>query len=486
MLKQMNDQKMGRNEQNSGKSPPMLWALASLSLSMLLPSLTTSIANIGLPTLADVFAVSFQTVQWVVLAYLIAITTLIVSVGRLGDMIGRRRLLLIGIGLFSAASLICGMVSVLSIQLIARVFQGLGAAIMMALSMAMVGGTIPKEKTGHALGLLGTMSSIGTALGPSLGGMLIATLGWRTIFLINVPLGLVTLLLAYLHLPADQPMRRSELSQFDLAGTVCLALALSAYALSMTLGHGHFGWLNTLLLLGAMVGVGLFIWVESKVKAPLVNLALFRDKLLCSRLVNSTLVSTVLMAMLIVGPFYLARVFNLSASLVGLIVSIGPMVAALTAAPSGRLVDRLGAQRMAILGLVGIAVGASLLVLLPTTWGIPGYVVPMAAITGSYALFQTANNTSVLVGVSPDQRGLISGMLNLSRNLGLITGTAVMGAVFSMASGVKDITAAQASAVTSGMQATFSVTVLLIVIAIVIAMASRFMTLQPGLARDAS
>ena len=141
------------------------WALASLSLSMLMPSLDTSIANVGLPTLAQAFGASFQSVQWIVLTYLLAITTLIVSVGRLGDMVGRRRLLLWGIGLFTVASLLCGLAPSLWILVAARAVQGIGAAMMMALTIALIGETVPAPRLGSAMGLLGTMSAIGTALG---------------------------------------------------------------------------------------------------------------------------------------------------------------------------------------------------------------------------------------------------------------------------------------------------------------------------------
>src|SRR6266481_1061095 len=185
------------------RTPAVRWALASLSLAMLLSSLGTSIANVGLPTLAEAFNASFQEVQWIVLAYLLAITTLIVSVGRLGDITGRRRLLLGGIFLFTVASVLCGIAPTLWLLIAARAAQGIGAAIMMALAMAFVGETVPKAKTGSAMGLLGTMSAIGTALGPSLGGVLIAGLGWRAIFLVKVPLGILTFLLAQRYLPAD-------------------------------------------------------------------------------------------------------------------------------------------------------------------------------------------------------------------------------------------------------------------------------------------
>src|SRR5262245_7701244 len=220
-------------------APSVRWALASLSLSMLLSSLGTSIANVGLPTLAEAFSASFQEVQWIVLAYLLAITTLIVSVGRLGDIIGRRRLLLAGIVLFTVASVLCGVAPALWLLIAARAAQGLGAAIMMALTMAFVGETVPKARTGSAMGLLGTMSAIGTALGPSLGGVLIAGLGWRAIFLINAPLGILTFLLAYRALPVDRRGAMTDWIGFDRLGMLLLALTLAAYALAMTMGRGN-------------------------------------------------------------------------------------------------------------------------------------------------------------------------------------------------------------------------------------------------------
>jgi len=230
-------------------------ALISLSLSMLLSALSTSIANVGLPALAQAFGASFQAVQWVVLAYLLAVTTLIVSAGRLGDLLGRRRLLLAGLSLFTLASILCGLAPTLWLLIAARAAQGIGAAVMMALTMAFVSDTVPKEKTGSAMGLLGTMSAIGTTLGPSLGGALIAGFGWRAIFLVSVPLGLLTLLLAYRYLPTDRP-RSAGRAGFDHPGTLLLALTLAAYALAMTIGRGSFGALNAALLLAALMGAG--------------------------------------------------------------------------------------------------------------------------------------------------------------------------------------------------------------------------------------
>ncbi|MEO6143432.1 MAG: MFS transporter [Dermatophilaceae bacterium] len=462
------------------RTPSVRWALAALSLSMLMPSLDTSIANAGLPTLATAFSASFQAVQWIVLAYLLAITTLIVSVGRLGDIIGRRRLLLAGISLFTGASLLCGVAPTLWLLIAARAAQGLGAAVMLALTVALVGETVPKEKTGSAMGLLGTMSAIGTTLGPSLGGVLIAGFGWRTIFIVNVPLGVLNLLLARRYLPADHQGAKVDRAGFDTVGTLLFALPLAAYALAMTIGHGHFGRLNIALLLAAAFGIGLFVIAEARTASPLIQLAMFRDPVLSGSLAMSTLVSTVMMATLVVGPFYLFRGLGLTVAFVGLVLSAGPLVAALTGAPAGRLVDRFGAHRMTIVGLLGIAIGSSVLSMMQARFGVAGYVAPIVVITSSYALFQAANNTVIMTGARPDQRGVISGMLSLSRNLGLITGASVMGAVFAIASATTDITTARPEAVATGTRGTFAVAAILIAIALAIAVGSR------GLSRPTS
>lgn len=468
------------------RTPSMRGALTSLSLAMLLSSLSTSIANVALPTLVPAFSASFQDVQWVVIAYLLAITTLIVSVGRLGDSIGRRRLLLAGLFLFTVASALCGVAPTLWLLIAARVVQGLGAAIMMALTLAFVGETVPKAKTGSVMGLLGTMSAMGTALGPALGGVLIAGLGWRAIFLVNVPLGVLTFLLAQRYLPADRQGPKTERAGFDPVGTLLLALTLAAYALAMTIGRGHFGSLNLALLLAAGFGVGLFVRAEARAASPLIRLTLFRDITLSTGFAMSALVSTVMMATLVVGPFYLARAFGLAPALVGLVVSVGPLVVALTGVPAGRMADRFGAQRMTSVGFIGIAAGSFMLAMLPTPLGIPGYLGPLVVITAGYALFQTANNTVIMRDIPPHRRGVIAGLLNLSRNLGLITGAAVMGTVFALAAGTSDLTTAHPVAVATGMRITFAGAAILLGVALVIMAVIRTFVTRNSLSADAS
>ena len=441
---------------------------------MLLSSLGTSVTNVALPTLAAAFSAPFQDVQWIVLAYLLAVTTLIVSVSRVGDLVGRRRLLLAGLTLFTGASVLCGVAPSLWLLVAARAAQGLGAAVMMALAMAFVGQMVPKEKAGSAMGLIGAASAMGTALGPFLGGALIALLGWRAIFLVNVPVGIAALLLAHRHLPVDRLEANTNRARFDAVGTLLLALALAAYALAMTTGRGRFGLLNLSLLVVAGVGTRVFIYAETRVATPLIRLAMFRDRALSASLAMSALVSTVVMATLVVGPFYLSRALGLDPALVGLVLSIGPLVAALTGVPAGRLADRTGAPRVTIVGLLGMAAGSAALSIMPATAGLPGYIAPMVLVTAGYALFQTANNTAVMADVNPEERGIVSGLLNLSRNLGLVTGASVMGAVFAIGSATADITTAAPEAVATGMRTTFAVAALLVVAALSLAVgASR-------------
>lgn len=434
---------------------PIRGALVGLSLSIFLSSLGTSIANVALPTLTQALDASFQEVQWVVLAYLLSVTTLVVGAGRLGDIVGRRRLLLAGILLFTTASVMCGLAPSLWALVAARAVQGVGAAIMMTLAMAFVGEIVPKERTGSAMGLLGTMSAIGTALGPSLGGLLISEVGWRAIFFVNLPLGLLTLALARRALPADRP--RSARPGFDTIGALVLALTLTAYALAMTWGRGGFDAVNSGLVIVAMAGAVLFVMVESKASSPLIRPSRLRDRGLSAGLATNAIVAAVMMATLVVGPFYLSGTLGLDAVMVGLAMSVGPFVTASAGVPAGRMVDRYGAGRAAVVGLGAMTVGAGLLAVLPSAYGVAGYLIPIAVLTSGYALVQAANNTAVMAGVAQDQRGVVSGLLNLSRNLGLVTGASAMGAVFAA----------------TGMQGTFAVATVLVGAALAIGLRRR-------------
>jgi MFS family permease len=450
------------------------WAVTALAFAMLLSSMGISIANVALPALAAAFDAPFRDVQWVVLAYLLAVTTMVVGAGRLGDVIGHRRVLLGGLAVFALGSLVCSVVPALPALVAARALQGSGAAALMAVTVALVRETVAKERTGSAMGLLGTTSAIGTALGPSLGGALIAGVGWHAIFYVLAVLSLPAFALAHRFLPAPHAAEGNEQSRpsFDARGTVLLALVLGAYALSMTLGDG-FGTANAILLAAAGLGVALFVRVEAHQAAPLIDLRAFRDPALDASLAMNALVAAVMMATLVVGPFYLSLGLGIGAASVGLVMSIGPVISTLTGVPAGRLVDRFGASSVAVAGLLALSAGSLGLAVLPKMIGLPGYVLAIALLTPGYQLFQAANNTMVMLDVADERRGVISGLLSLSRNLGLVTGASAMGAVFAMAAGSSDMETAGRDAVAAGMQATFATAAGMMGLALVIGFGGR-------------
>lgn len=442
--------------------------LIALSFATILSSIGTSVANVALPTLAVAFDAPFQSVQWVVLAYLLGVTTSIIGIAALADRVGRRRLLLVGILIFATASGFAGIAPTLGLLIAARAAQGIGAATMMALAMAMAGETSAKDRLGAAMGLLGTTSALGTALGPTLGGAIIAAVDWRGIFLLNVPLGALAWQLARRWLPADGSTRRSAAPRFDYAGTVVLALTLAGYALAMTLGRGKFGVTNAMLLVFAAAGVAVFVRLQARAAAPWLGRTLFRDRVLMRSLAMNALISTVMMGTLVIGPFYLTDGLKLNAAAVGLTLSIGPAVAAIVGLPAGRLADRFGTTRITVLGLTSMLAGCLALTMSSPVHGVRGYIIPLSIITAGYALFQAANNAAVMAASSRAIRGTVSGALNLSRNLGLITGASLLAAVFAHAAGTTELSTATPAAVGTALRITFTFATALVATALVL------------------
>lgn len=392
---------------------PRRGVLPALALSMLLASLGTSIANIALPALAGGFDAPLDRVRWVVIGYLAGLTVTTAFAGRLGDRLGLRRMHLAGLALFAAASLLCGLAPDLPLLVVARVVQGVGAAFLMTLSMALARETAGEARVGRAMGLLGTVSALGTALGPSLGGLLLATVGWRAIFLVQAPLAMLALVLALLSLPPD-------------AGRA-----------------------------GPATGTSL------------------RVRALVPNLIVNLLVAAVMMTTLVVGPFFLGVGLGLPAPTVGLVMSVGPLISILSGIPSGRVVDGVGAPRVLAVGLTLLAVGAFLLAALPGLLGVAGYLLAIVVLTPGYQLFQAANNTAAMGEVRREQRGAAAGLLGLSRNLGLILGASAMSSVFALGVGTEDVLRASPAAIGGGQRLTFALCCGLMLMALAITLRRR-------------
>lgn len=439
------------------------WRLAALCLAMLLPSLGISIANVALPSLKSAFSASTQDVQWVVIAYLVALTSSLVAAGRLGDLFGRRRLLLAGIGLFVLAGAAALFAADLWVLVLARAVQGLAASVLMSLTVAMVGDLVPRERTGSAMGLLGTVSAIGTALGPSVGGLVIAGSGWSGVFGLMALAGTISFAFALRLLPPDEAAN-TERPPFDFAGALLLAVSLGTFALAVTIAASTF---VTFLLLGvSTASIFAFVRVETTTAAPLVQLAMLGKRGISAGLISIALVSTIVMTTLVVGPFYLSGTLGLGPAVTGLVMSIGPVVSALVGLPAGRLVDRFGSTAAISIGLAGVLLGTLSMALLAPTLGTAGYAVSLVIVTAGYALFQAANNTAVMSSAGKEQRGVASALLALARNLGLVLGASAMGALFAVGSrGVAVVTLPPGGE--SGLRLTFLVAAALAALAIV-------------------
>ncbi len=369
----------------------------ALSLATGLASLGTSIVNIALPDLARAFSEPLPQVQAVTVAYLASLTVCVVVAGRLADRLGAKAMLVLGLVLFALATGLCAAAPSLSVLIAARTFQGAGATFLMTLAMALMRQTTGETQIGRAMGLLGTVSAIGTALGPSLGGLLIPLSGWRAIFWVQLPPAAVALILAVSFLPRDARL------------------------------------------------------VDSR--AP--SLWSVMDRSLAGNLLVNVLVAAIMMTTLVVGPFYLSLGLGLTVPEVGAVMAIGPVISIVSGVPSGRLVDAWGSGRMLVIGLALLGVGALMLAIVPGTIGVAGYVLSIIVLTPGYQLFQAANNAAALADVAKDRRGTVSGLLGLSRNIGLIAGASAMGLVFALGVGTTDVTEASALAIASGMRLTF-------------------------------
>lgn len=451
----------GQRSKGSGSDH---WAVLFLTLTMLLSSLGVSIANVALPTLGEAFNLPFQWIQWVVLSYLLGMTSMAVCAGYLGDMFGHRTVLLFGVALFLIASLFCAMASSLAWLIVARSIQGAAGAVLIVLSTAFIRSLATDDKAGRLMGLVGAASAIGTALGPSLGGMLLSGPGWRSIFLLMAVLSCLSLVLGVACLPKEKAPIPDLSKEFDLAGSLLMLLTLVTLTLALTVSGGGLDREN-LGLFGISLFFAVLLWrTEKQAVQPIVRMEMLKRADLSTHFLANAVVSSIMMATLVVGPYYLSHRLALSTFMVGLVMSTGPLFSVVSGVPAGLLVDRFGARHMVFLGLSSMIAGVLCLSWLPEWLGVVGYILALALLTPGYQLFQAANTISVLNTGESQQRGILSGWLSLSRNIGLIGGASLMGAVFARGVGMENLTIATPALIAEGMQLTFVLSAALLVV----------------------
>ncbi|WDF80429.1 MFS transporter [Mucilaginibacter sp. KACC 22773] len=422
-------------ENYTGNFSELKIAIASISISLFMMNLDTSIVSVGLPTMIKSLKTTFASAQWFVLAYLLVLTALITAAGRLGDIIGKKKLYLAGIVIFTGASLLCGISNSAALFILFRGLQGLGAALILALSMAIATELTPKKMLGKTMGVLSTITALGIAGGPTIGGILLSTFGWQSMFLVNIPFGIVAYGLGYKYINSPTIKKRIPI---DKVGIILLAATLSSYCFGMTMiEKSGFGNLIVLTLLAVtIIGLVVFIRFEKRIAHPLINVAIFKNRLISKNLFTTVLVYTVIITTVILPPFYLLKAANYSLVQVGLIMSFGPLLTVALSIYAGKIADRYGAKNVMFCAVITIAIGCFCMSTITPADNIVGYLWRIGIIAMGLNFFKTPNNTVVMEIAPADQRGLLSGFLSLSRILGQITGTTVMGVIFAVLSGV--------------------------------------------------
>jgi MFS family permease len=377
---------------------PLPMQFLPMGVAALLPTFGMSIANVALPTFGTEFGASLQQVQWIVSGYLAALALFSFIAGRLLDIWGNRLVLFCGYSVFCLGLLMCFGSNSLEMLLLGRVVQGIGAAALAVVAIALAKEIGSKLQMGRAMGALATLTAVGTALGPSVGGITLDLFGWRSLFLVLLGVVIVGSLTVFF-------VDRNE----------------------VRVGSNK-----------PRQSKGAQVW----------------RSFYGSAMANS-LVSVIMMTTFIAGPFFLKFVLGYSDAQVGLVMAIGPVISILSGVPAGFLVDRFGDRAVMLIGLSSLIAGALSFSFLPIHFGVLGYVIALIVLTPGYQMFLAANNSFVMRRVSDDGKGAASGLLNVSRNAGLIIGASVIAWVFSVGAGASDIAAASVAQISDGFQLVF-------------------------------
>ncbi len=405
--------------------PGRWFGLAGIGTGVFMFTLDASIVNVALPTLAQAFGASLAAVQWVPLAYLLVITTLVMGAARLGDVHGRKRAYLSGMTLFIAASALCGLAPGVGWLIAFRALQGLGGVFISALGAAIIAQIFPPGERGRALGVIASCVTLGVALGPTVGALIIDLAGWRWMFLVNIPVGIAAMSIVARVVPDFEPAPARL--PFDWLGTLLVAAALASFALALTFGQrqGFGAGLPLALLALALAALLAFVLTETRVDGPILELALFANPAFSAGLAMSCLAFTVLGAVSFTLPFFLQLGLGLPIATVGLLMAISPVIGGIMGPIGGALSDRFGPRWGAVVGLTLMTLGCILLMALDDSASIPRFALSVAPIGLGMGFFNSANNSAVLNAVPRARLGIASGLLSLARTLGQSTGVPV-------------------------------------------------------------
>jgi EmrB/QacA subfamily drug resistance transporter len=404
-------------------------AMAAVGAGVFLATVDGSIINVSLPTLVRALNTEFAVVQWVVLAYLLTVTTSMLSVGRVADILGKKSIYMAGFVIFTFGSALCGLALSVYWLIAFRVVQASGAAMIMALGAAIVTEAFPPAERGKAMGLIGAIVSIGIVVGPALGGVIIGALSWRWIFYVNLPVGIMGAIMVRRNVPDFKPSGRQL---FDYWGALTLFFSLLSLLLGLTYGQqqGFYEPVAMIMICLWLLLLATFIFIEKTVSQPMIDLQLFRSVLFDINLATGLIAFVGLAGVMILLPFYLENILGFEITQVGLLMGIVPVMLGITSPFSGALSDRVGTRRIAVIGLAVMLLGylaASTLTQYTSTFG---YLSRMIALGLGMGLFISPNNSAIMATASRHQLGIVSGFMAITRTLGQTVGVAVLGAIW--------------------------------------------------------
>lgn len=406
------------------------WVLLAVGVGTLMSAIDTSVVNIILPVVTAALKSDVATIEWVVTIYLLVVSGLLLSFGRLGDMRGHKSLYLSGFIIFVIGSALSGAAISPTMLIACRALQAIGAAILYANSPAILTKSFPPEQRGQALGMQAAMTYLGLTIGPSLGGWLADQLSWRAVFYINVPVGLLALWLSIRFIPRDSVTTHAE--PFDKAGAALFTGGLVSLLSALNQGS-EWGWTSLPVLALMLLAAGLltlFVQVELRVTSPMLDLSLFRNRLFSAATLSAVLNYAALYSIVFLLPFYLEQGRGLDTATAGLVLTAQPLLMAVTAPLSGTLSDRIGSRLPGTLGM-GILT-AALLMLSRLSADTPLSSVALAlALAGlGIGIFVSPNNSALLGAAPRNRQGIASGVLATARNVGMVMGVGLAGAIF--------------------------------------------------------
>jgi EmrB/QacA subfamily drug resistance transporter len=396
-----------------------------VAVGVFMSTLDSSMVNIALPTIMDEFNSSLANTEWVVIMYLLTITVSLLFWGHLADYLGRGRIYSAGMLVFGTGSLFCGISNGIYWLIFFRFIQALGAAMMMSTGPAIIKLTFPAARLGRHMGLIGIAVSLGLMTGPSLGGIIIEYLSWRSIFFVTVPLGLIFFLFAIFTMP--HLVKTANLEKFDWLGGLLWAASLSLAILAVTVRPP----IQFLLLFIACAGFYLFARHEKRTANPILPVTLIKRRFFSMAILSALLSFTLLFSVIILMPFYLDRILGLSPSRIGLVMMAIPLSVLIISPIAGWLSDSLGAQYLSTIGLLVSTAGVLLLALLPQTASPLNVAARLSLLGCGQAMFLSPNSASVMAHIHDEYAGISAGLLATARNMGMLIGVGLAGLIFS-------------------------------------------------------